>query len=65
MPQSFIKNIKINENEQIANVIIVIKKQLEQNNDYSVEKHQELVTKELIERQISDDVIELWVNSIE
>jgi hypothetical protein len=36
------------ENEsQIGNIIVLIKKQLANTNDYSVEKHKELVTKRI------------------
>jgi hypothetical protein len=58
-------NIKINENEQIANIIILMKNKLEEKNDYSIEKHRILVTQELTERDIPNNIIELWVNSIE
>ncbi len=58
-------NIKINENEQIANIIILIKHQLEEANNYNVDKHRILVIKELLERDISIDTIEIWIKSIE
>lgn len=52
-------------NEQIANVIILIEKQLNETDKYTVELHKELVTKELLSRGFSLDEINLWVEHIE
>ena len=57
--------INIDDSQQIGNIITIIKEQLEKNNNYSIEKHKELVKKELIERKFSSEVIEVWIEFIE
>jgi hypothetical protein len=57
--------VEMADNEQIGNVVILIQNQLETEDNYSVEKHRELVALALTERGFSSDVINLWVNSIE
>ena len=51
-------------NEQIANVIILIEKQLNEKGQYTVELHKELVTKELLSRGFNQKEISLWVEHI-
>ncbi len=58
-------NITIPDNIQIGNLIIIIGQHLENNGDYTIEKHKEMVYRELIERGFSDDVIRIWIESIE
>ena len=57
--------IKISDNQQIANVIIIIKNDLEVKYEYSIEKHRQLVTTELKSRSYTDDLIAEWVEQIE
>jgi hypothetical protein len=52
-------------NEQIANIIIIIEKQLRGSNDYTVEKHRVMVSNELTTRGFSPDEISVWVDNIE
>lgn len=56
-------NIIIKDESQIGNIILLIKKQLD--NNYDVDKHKELVVKELNERGYNKDVIEEWISYIE
>ena len=58
-------NININSNEQIGNLLILIKEKLELENNYSIEKHKELLKKELIERNYNKEIIDNWINYIE
>ena len=55
-------NIKIGDNDQIVNIIILMKNQLGE--EYSEEKHKRLVIKELKERGFSEEVIEEWIGFI-
>jgi len=55
--------ITISDSEQISQIILVTRDLLKDN--YSVETHRELVTKELVERAYSSDIIKTWVDSIE
>jgi Leucine-rich repeat (LRR) protein len=55
--------INISDKEQIGNIIVLIRNNL--GNDYTVEKHKELVIKELKERGFNEDVINEYVNYIE
>jgi Leucine-rich repeat (LRR) protein len=55
--------INITDKEQIGNIIILIKNNL--GNDYTIEKHKELVIKELKERGFNEDIINEYVNYIE
>ena len=45
--------INISDNQQIGNIIVIIKEKLQLDNNYSVEKHKELVIKELTNRGYS------------
>ena len=58
-------NIQIADNEQIAQVIEVVRVGLERENKYELELHKELVREQLIERNYDNDVIEEWVSHIE
>jgi hypothetical protein len=56
--------IEIADNEQIGNIIILIKDKLESENKYTIEMHKELVTKELTERGFSSQLINEWIEFI-
>ena len=56
-------NIKIGDNEQISNIMVITKKQLEKENKYTIEAHRELVRKELTERGYEQDKIETIVTT--
>ena len=58
-------NIQIADNEQIAQVIEVVRVNLEKENKYDLELHKELVREQLIERNYDNAVIEEWVLHIE
>lgn len=58
-------NINITEQEQLGNIILIIKKRLINNNDYSIEKHRELAFQELISRGYDKELIIEWLNYIE
>jgi Leucine-rich repeat (LRR) protein len=55
--------INISDKEQIGNIIVLIRNNL--GNDYTIEKHKELVIKELKERGFNEDVINEYINYIE
>ena len=54
--------IQIADNEQISNIIIIIKNNL--GNDYTEDKHRELVEEGLRERGYEEDVIKEWISFI-
>jgi hypothetical protein len=56
--------IHISNSEQIGNIIGLIQRQLEDSGTYSVQNHQDLVRKELLERGYDNKVICEWVNAI-
>jgi hypothetical protein len=56
-------NIQIKDESQIGNIIVIIKEQL--GDSYTVEKHKELVYKELVEREFDIDTINEWLEHIE
>jgi Leucine-rich repeat (LRR) protein len=56
--------INIKDGEQIGNIIVMIKSQLDLIG-YTVEKHKEQVEKELIERGYDTNTIKLWLEYIE
>ena len=58
-------NIQIADNEQIAQIIEVVRVGLERENKYKLELHRELVREQLIERNYDEAVIEEWVSHIE
>ena len=57
--------IKISDNEQIGNIISLVKTQLEDNNEYTVARHKEIVRTRLEELGIVADEIETWLEYIE
>jgi hypothetical protein len=56
-------NINIKDSDQIGNIIMLIKSQLDDN--YNVETHKQLVKKELESRGFDDHVINEWIGYIE
>ena len=60
-------NIKINicDNEQIGNIIILIKNKLIFENNYDLESHKNLVKESLLERGYELNVIEEWIKYCE
>ena len=56
--------IKISDNQQIGNIIVLLKNELELKNEYTIEKHKQMVISELKERGYDDSMIEEWVNYI-
>ena len=57
--------INISDNQQIGNIIVLIKEKLKSQNNYSIEKHKEFVINELIERKFNKEIIDQWINFIE
>jgi pimeloyl-CoA synthetase len=57
--------INISDNQQIGNIIIIIKEQLIDNYIYTIERHKELVKNELQERGYTDNIINEWLDYIE
>ena len=57
--------IEIKDESQIGNVIVLIKNQLSEQDNYTVEKHKKLVKHELIERGYEIDIINKWLEYIE
>jgi Leucine-rich repeat (LRR) protein len=55
--------INISDKEQIGNIIVLIRNNL--GNEYTVEKHKELVIKELKERGFNEEIINEYANYIE
>jgi len=58
-------SIRISDNEQIGNIIVIIKEKLELTNSYTIETHKEFVIDELEERGYSKDIIDTWIGFIE
>ena len=58
-------SIQISENEQICNIIVIIKEKLELTNSYTIETHKEHVIDDLKERGYSKDIIDTWICFIE
>jgi hypothetical protein len=56
--------INISDKQQIGNIIVIIKEKLESENNYSIEKHKELVIQELKEREFKDETINEWIEFI-
>ena len=52
-------------NGSSINLEVVVGKELEEAGKYSVEKHRELVQKELVDRRYPSEVIEVWIENIE
>ena len=57
--------ITIADNSQIGNIIALVKKNLEDNSEYTIDKHKELVRKGLEEREYPIETIEEWLEYIE
>ena len=57
--------IGITDSQQIGNIIVLVKESLEAQNNYTVEKHKDIVKKELTDRGYSKEVIAEWVQYIE
>jgi Leucine-rich repeat (LRR) protein len=57
--------IQISDTEQIGYVIQLVRQELETSDEYSVERHKELVRMELFDRHYSELVINEWVDYIE
>jgi hypothetical protein len=57
--------IKISDNEQIGNVISIIKMKLEEANEYTVERHKAEAGKRLQELGVKDEEIMIWMEYIE
>ena len=60
----FDDNIKINisDNEQIGNVIILIKNQLMDKNEYNLETHKKLVIENLLDKKYDMSIIKEWID---
>jgi hypothetical protein len=57
--------INISDNQQIGNIIVIIKEKLILAHKYTIEKHKELVLVELKERGFNDEIIDEWMTYIE
>ncbi len=58
-------NIQIADNEQIAQIIEVVRKTLENENRYDINLHKQMVKNELVNRNYELNVIEEWTSNIE
>ena len=58
-------NINISDNQQIGNIIVIIKNKLMRENNYNIDKYKELVIQELIERNFNQEIIDEWIKYIE
>jgi Leucine-rich repeat (LRR) protein len=56
--------INISDNEQIGNIIILIKDKLLEKNNYTIELHKEIVMKELYDRGYDKGIIDEWIEYI-
>jgi Leucine-rich repeat (LRR) protein len=56
--------VHISDNEQIGNIIILIKDKLINENNYTIELHKEIVIKELNDRGYNKNVIDEWIDYI-
>jgi len=57
--------IKISDNEQIGNVISVVKTKLENANEYTIEQHKKEACKSLLDLGVKEDEIDIWMGYIE
>ena len=57
--------INIKDGEQIGNIIILVKHNLELVNSYTVEQHKIDVEKELLDRNYDMETIKEWLDNIE
>jgi hypothetical protein len=62
---SDIVQVQISESEQIGQIISIVKDMLIDKNEYTVEKHKELASAELVNRGYNNDTIETWIAYIE
>ena len=58
-------SINISDSEQIGQIISIIKDKLIDNNEYTIEKHKEIVTIELQHRNYVKETINEWIQYIE
>jgi hypothetical protein len=58
-------SINISESEQISQIIILVRNELNQTNNYDINTHKQLVESRLKELKYSDDVIAIWIENIE
>jgi hypothetical protein len=58
-------SINISDSEQISQIIIKIRNELERTNKYDPFVHKQLVSERLKELRYSNNVIELWIENIE
>ena len=58
-------NIQISTTEQIGQIISIVKDKLYQEDNYTVENHKQEVTKELLEREYTQETINEWIEYIE
>jgi hypothetical protein len=58
-------DIKIADNEQIAQIINLVKAKLESENKYTVQEHKQLVINELSELKYDTETINQWIQYIE
>ncbi len=58
-------SIRISNTEQIGQIIGQVKERLEAAEEYTVEKHKEMATEELLAREYSQEVIAEWIAFIE
>jgi Leucine-rich repeat (LRR) protein len=56
--------VHISDNEQICNIIILIKDKLISENNYSIPLHKEIVIKELYNRGYDKDIVDEWIEYI-
>ena len=57
--------IQMDDSSQIGNIIVITKMNLEKEKTYTVEKHKEIVIKELLERGFDETLIKEWVDNID
>ena len=56
--------INISENEQIRQIISLMKDRLESNNTYTIENHKSTVKEKLLNREYSLEIMDEWINFI-
>ena len=57
--------IHIGTNEQIGNIVVIVREQLERTNEYTVERHREMVKMRLEEMQYPKEIIKEWLEFID
>ncbi len=58
-------NVQISANEQIAQIIEVTRKTLENKNRYDVNLHKQMVKNEMVDRNYEENIIQEWISNIE